>query len=187
MTKKSSEKKAWKNNKKDNTENNIEEYKNNIEKLKQEKNEISEMAKRAQYDYINLKMDFDRLVKLTEEKEKNMQTDILIENIKKILPFVEELRKSLDTISKEQQETPLAKGLQLTYNKFLKTLEWINIFPIESLGLTPDSSIHEPVNIQPTEDKKLKWKIIQEFERWFIYKTNWETKVITTSKVVIWQ
>jgi hypothetical protein len=47
--------------------------------------------------------------------------------------------------------------------------------------------LHEPVGMQPTEDKNLKGKIIQEFERWFVYTENGEKTVITTSKVVIGQ
>jgi len=158
-----------------------------IKKLEQEKREIENTAKRAQFDYINLRMDFDRLQKQVDEKEKSMKIEILIENVRKFLPFVEELRKSLETLPEEQKSLPLAKGLELTYNKFLKTLESMSITPIESIWLEPDSFLHEPVSTAPTEDPKIKWKIIKEFEKWFVFKKDWETKIITTSKVVIWQ
>ena len=71
--------------------------------------------------------------------------------------------------------------LEINYNKELrdilfgtiprKVLEgYVNyIKSIESLWLIPDSFLHEPVSVEPVEDEKLKWKIIKEFERWFVY------------------
>jgi len=186
------EKTSWKKSK--NKKRNLQESKQSskiqtkkITQLQQEKKELEETCKRAQFDYINLKSDMDLLQRHTNQKEKTMQTDSLIEIVKNFLPFVEELRKSLENIPKWNKKTPLAKGIELTYNKFLKTLESMNIFSIQSIGLKPDTFLHEPVSIQPTKDKKLKGKIIQEFERGFIYKKDGETKVITTSKVIIGQ
>jgi molecular chaperone GrpE (heat shock protein) len=103
------------------------------------------------------------------------------------LPFVEDLRKSLDTLPEEKKADPLAQWVQLVYDNFLKTLEWLNIKQIEAIWLEPDSNLHEPVSVQPTEDKKLKWKIIQEFERWFVYKKDDKQIVLNTSKVIVWQ
>jgi hypothetical protein len=48
--------------------------------------------------------------------------------------------------------------------------------------------LHEPIGMQPTEDKKLKWKIIQVFEQWFYYqKENGDKVTIFPSKVIVWQ
>jgi hypothetical protein len=49
----------------------------------------------------------------------------------------------------------------------------------------PDSLVHEPVSLMPVEDKKMKWKIIQEFERGFIYKKGDKQIVINPSKVIV--
>lgn len=155
-----------------------------LEKLVKEQEEIT---KRAQYDYINLKFDFERYQKQAEEKAKNMEIDALMIVVKKFLPFVENLRKSLLTVSESQKENPMIKWLQIMYDNFIKTLEWMNIKVIESIGLTPDSFLHEPVSMQEVEDKKLKGKIIQEFERGFVYEKDGEKRVIITSKVVVWQ
>ena len=122
-----------------------------------------------------------------KEQEANMQTDSLLSTVKKFLPFVEELRKSLENISEDHKEDPLSKGLQLTYGKFLKKLEEMGIKSIEAIGKNPDSELHEPVSLAPTDKKKLKGKIIQEFERGFIYEKDGQKKVITPAKVVIGQ
>ena len=158
-----------------------------LKKLQKEYQEQSEIAIKAQRDYINLKFDFDRFQKQVKEKEKEQELSSLIFSVKKILPFVEDLRKSLDNIPQDKKSDTLAQWVQLVYDNFLKTLESINIFQIKAIWLEPDSNLHEPVSIMPTEDKKMKWKIIQEFERWFVYKKEDKQVVINTSKVIVGQ
>ncbi len=158
-----------------------------IQELETELAETQEIAKKAQYDYITLKTDFDGYRRRNEENAGSQKIDSLISVVKKFLPFVEGLRKSIETIPEEKHENPMSKGIILTYNKFIQTLETMGITPIEALGLDPDNELHEPVSMQPTQDEKLKGKIIQEFERGFVYQKDGHKKVISTSKVVIWQ
>jgi molecular chaperone GrpE len=73
------------------------------------------------------------------------------------------------------------------YDNFLKALESFNIRPIESVGLAPDSLVHEPVSVQPVDDENLKGKIVQEFERGFFYEKGEDKRVVVTSKVVVGQ
>ena len=104
-----------------------------IQQLEKEKKEFEEIAKRSQYEYINLKTDFDRYQRQIKESSQNMEIDSLISVVKKFLPFVEDLRKSLENITDEHMEDPLTKGVQMIYDKFLKTLEGLHIKAIESL------------------------------------------------------
>lgn len=195
-------KKDWHNNKDDlkkkleearNIADNKEEENHNNEQEKKiielEKNlaEKTEIARKAQYDYINLKMDFDWYVKRKEENSNQEKIDTLISVIQKFLPFIESLRKSIDNIPQDKREETIAQGIILTYNKFINTLESMDIKQIESIGIEPNNELHEPISMVPTEDKKMKWKIIQEFERWYYYEKNWIKKIINTSKVVVWQ
>ncbi len=161
------------------------EYK--IIQLEKEKKEFEEIAKRSQYEYINLKMDFDRYQKQIKESSQNMEVDALLSVVKKFIPFVEDLRKSLENITDEHMEDPLTKWVQMIYNKFIKNLEHLHIKTIDSLGLVPDSFLHEPVSVEPIEDEKLKWKIIKEFERGFVYHKGDDTRVIIASKVIVGQ
>lgn len=104
-----------------------------ITQLEKEIAEQKEITKRAQYDYINLKADFDRRQRLKNEETKTAHIDTLIASVQKLLPFVEGLRKSLDTIPEDKKEDSLAKGVQMTYNKFIQTLEGMHIKPIDAL------------------------------------------------------
>ena len=158
-----------------------------IQQLEKALQEQMEITKRAQHDYINLKRDFERYQQNIKEKSASLEVDTLISVVKKFLPFVENLRKSLIAIPADQQESPFVKWLQMMYDNFLKTLESFNIKPIESVWLVPDSLVHEPVSIQPVEDEKLKWKIVQEFERGFVYEKDGDRRVVAASKVVVGQ
>jgi molecular chaperone GrpE len=147
--------------------------------------EKEEIAKKAQIDYINLKADFDFLVRQTKAKEETLEQDTLIKVVKKLLPFVEDLRKSLLHLTASQKADALGKGVQMVYDKFISALAELSIFPIDTLFVEPDAQFHEPISIQPTEDKKLKGKIMQIFEQGFYYKKGEERVVLLPSKVVI--
>lgn len=158
-----------------------------IQMLQKQLEEQGGITKRAQYDYINLKMDFDRWSRQKDEEAKTAHIDTLIDVVKKFLPFVEDLRKSLENISPDHKEDPLTKGVEIVYSKFLQTLSSMKVKPIESIGQTPDSYMHDPVSMQPTDDDSMKGKIIAEFAKGFIYDDGQTKKVITASKVVIGQ
>ena len=162
----------------------IAELKQKVEELESKNKELSEIAKKAQLDYLNLKTDFDMFHRQTKEANKNMEVDSLISMVKKFLPFIEDLRKSLEHVWEWHSEDPLTKWVQMIYDKFMKTLESLNIKPIQSIWLEPDSFFHEPVNVVPSWEEN-KWKIVQEYERWFYYEKDGEKKIITVSKVVV--
>ncbi len=158
-----------------------------ILQLEKEKKEVEEIAKRVQYDYVTLKFDFERFQDQMKKNEKENELESLLKIVKKFLPFIEDLRKSLENITQEHQDDPLTKGVKMIYEKFIKTLEHMHIHAIDALWLTPDSFLHEPVNVQPVQDEKLKWKIIQEFEKGFLYEHDGQKKVLLPAKVIVGQ
>lgn len=172
----------------------IEQLQSQIETLESEKkklesdlSEAEQTTKRAQHEYVNLKFDMDRLQRQVDEAKKTAEKDALIGSLKKILPFVDDLRKSLEVMTDEVKDSQLAQGVQLVYDKFLSTLAEMNIYPIDALGLDPDMALHEPVGAQPVEDDTQKGKIITEFTRWFVWRKDGDQQVIVTSKVVVGQ
>lgn len=168
----------------------FEQQKNDLQEkvslLEKEKQEALDIAKKVQYDYINLKTDFDRLQRLSLEKEKSMETDVLIKYMKKIFPVIDQLKSSLDHIDETKHDDTFVQGIKMVYDNMLKTLSWFWIFPIESLWLPPDSLLHEPLSTLPVEDETQKGKIIQVFQQGYYLEKNWERTVIVPSKVVIW-
>ncbi len=166
----------------------IEKLQAEIKKLQAQLAEKDEIVKNAQLAYLRAKNDMEMIQRQSAMKAESMYQDLLIKIVKKLLPFVEDLRKSLENLSKEDKNSAMWKWVQMIHDRFIKALEGFNIFPIPSLHETPDTLMHEPIWMQPTDDKKLKWKIIQVFEQWFYYqKENWDKVTIFPSKVIIGQ
>jgi len=67
----------------------IEELENKIKELEKKLEEQTEITKKAQYDYINLKMDRDRRSRLKEEEAKTANIDSIVNVVSKFLPFIE--------------------------------------------------------------------------------------------------
>ncbi len=155
------------------------------DKLQAKLTQQEEITKKAQLDYINLKADFDFLLRQTKLKEQIMEQESLLKVIKKLLPFVEDLRKSLLHLTDEQKSDGLGKGVQMVYDKFLATLTEFDIFPIDKIGVEVDPQLHEPISLIPTEDKKLKGKIVQIFDQGFVLRKEGNQQVIMPSKVVV--
>lgn len=166
----------------------IEKLQTEIKKLQAQLAEKDEIVKNAQLAYLRAKNDMEMIQRQSAMKTESMYQDLLIKIVKKLLPFVEDLRKSLENLSKEDKNSAMWKWVQMVYDRFIKALGGFNIFPIPSLHETPDTLMHEPIWMQSTDDKKLKWKIIQVFEQWFYYhKENWDKVTIFPSKVIIGQ
>lgn len=159
---------------------------NKIKELENQLQEKDEIAKNSQINYLHLKADFDILQRQTQQKIDNAERDAEIKVVKDLLPFVENLRKSLLNLTDDQKESSIWEGLRMMYDNFIKSLEKLHIKPIESVWLEPNPQFHEPVSMQPVDDKKLKWKIIQEFQQGFLYENNDEVIVISPSRVIVW-
>lgn len=165
----------------------IETLESDKKKLESDLTEAESTTKRAQHEYVNLKFDMDRLQRQVEDSKKSAEKDALIGSLRKILPFVDELRKSLEVMADDVKDSWLAQGVQIVYDKFLSTLAEMHIHPIDAIGLEPDMSLHEPVSAMPTDNDALKGKITSEFTRGFVYRKDGDQQVIITSKVVIGQ
>lgn len=157
-----------------------------ISKLNSQLAEKDEIVKNAQLAYLRTKNDMDMIQHQAKMKSETMHQDLLMKIVKKLLPFVEDLRKSLANLTDEQKDSPMWKWIQILYDKFINTLAEFKVFPIPSMHKIPDTMMHEPIGIQPTNDKKLKWKIIQIFEQGFYYENEDSEKItIIPSKVIV--
>ena len=80
---------------------------NKIKELENQLQEKDEIAKNSQINYLHLKADFDILQRQTQQKIDNAERDAEIKVVKELLPFVENLRKSLLNLTEEQQSSSL--------------------------------------------------------------------------------
>lgn len=97
--------------------------KQNIDRLEKEKADMTEITKRIQYDYLNLKTDFERFQRISAEKEKAMESDSLVKHFKKVLPVLDQIKTSLAHVDSDKANDPFVAGVKMVYDNILKALE----------------------------------------------------------------
>ena len=90
-----------------NNEGIIEQLQVEIKKLQAQLAEKDEIVKNAQLAYLRTKNDMEMIQRQSAMKAESMHQDLLIKIVKKLLPFVEDLRKSLETLSDEQKKSDM--------------------------------------------------------------------------------
>lgn len=156
-----------------------------VQGLTKQLTDKEEIAKRAQSDYIRLKMDMDSYVNRTEAAKQEMKLEWLLSIAKKLLPSVYQLKLMTDSCPVELIENSRAQGVTLLYGKLTKELEMLHIFPIESaIGSEPNLSYHAPIGSEPS-DANLQWKIVKELQQGYVYRYEGEEKVILPATVIV--
>jgi molecular chaperone GrpE (heat shock protein)/8-oxo-dGTP pyrophosphatase MutT (NUDIX family) len=149
--------------------------------------ELEEIAKKAQYDYIMLKSEFDSYVRRMESDAKEGKVGQLVELAKKLLPIIDQLWQSVAHIPTELLDNNWVSGVKLTYENAIKILQGLGISQIATIGEAPDMELHDPLSVEPVEDKSMKGKIIKEFQPGYVYEKDGIKKVISAAKVIVGQ
>ena len=85
----------------------IEQLQAEIKKLQSQLAEKDEIVKNAQLAYLRAKNDMEMIQRQSAMKAESMHQDLLIKIVKKLLQFVEDLRKSLENLSKEDKNSDM--------------------------------------------------------------------------------
>ena len=85
----------------------IEKLQAEIKKLQAHWAEKDEIVKNAQLAYLRAKNDMEMIQRQSVMKAESMHQDLLVKIVKKLLPFVEDLRKSLETLSEEDRNSAM--------------------------------------------------------------------------------
>ncbi len=155
-------------------------------KLKETEKELEkykQIASNTQNQYVTLKRDFDAYIKRTDDAKKRQEWDMLIETAKKFIPFVEELRKTIENIPEDMQDNWRVKWVELLYQNCLKNLEKMNIYQVNSIWKPLDENYHEP--IWGKQDSQNSGNIVDEMEKLYIYRDWQSEEVIQPAKVIV--
>lgn len=182
--KKTSSKDTGENNKTQNTKE-LEKLQETIEKLQKELNEKEQIAKRAQADYVSLKLDMDSYIQRVEQQKKDMHRESLIHVMKKVLPHITNMHHSVAATPKELAEHSWTEWVHMVAKKLLQEIEQLGIQAIQpELGTDPDLNLHQPIGTH-SADKKLQGKIAKLIETGYMVQENGQTSVIFPAKVMI--
>ncbi|MBO7095270.1 nucleotide exchange factor GrpE [bacterium] len=90
-----------------NEEETIEKLQAEIKKLQAQLAKKDEIVKNAQLAYLRTKNDMEMIQRQFAIKAESMHQDLLLKIVKKLLPFVEDLHKSLETLSEEDKNSSM--------------------------------------------------------------------------------
>ena len=113
--------------------------------------------------------EFDNYRKRTE-KEKTAMYEVGARSIiEKMLPVVDNFERGLATVPEDEKANPFAEGMDKIYKQLMKTLEDLEVAPIEAVGKEFDPNLHNAV--MHVEDEELGDNIIaEEFQKGYTYR-----------------
>jgi molecular chaperone GrpE len=100
-----------------------------------------------------------------------------------ILPVIDDMERAIENGAKTEDPTVLREGMELIYQKFLKTLESQGVSKIKTEDADFDTDLHEAVAMVPGMGDDKKGKVIDCLQQG--YKLN--DKVIRHAKVAVGQ
>lgn len=103
------------------------------------------------------------------EKEKAQMFDAGAGNVlTKILPIVDNFERGLAAVPEDKKDDSLVQGFDMIYKQLLKTLEDMDVKPIEALGKEFDPSLHNAV-MQVESDEYEEGIVAQELQKGYTY------------------
>tara|TARA_B110000116_G_scaffold158915_1_gene137511 strand:- start:1096 stop:1617 length:522 start_codon:yes stop_codon:yes gene_type:complete len=146
-----------------------------IEKLKEEIDQLHLSAKRSQADLINLKRRTLEEIQINKRKTK-------IGLFSKFLNTLDELNMTKDSLPKEEAFKNWLTGIEMIIKKFETTLTNEGLTKIDpQKGEDFDPSIHESITTEETKTKKLDGKISHTFKSGYTI----ENTIIRPAQVIL--
>lgn len=103
------------------------------------------------------------------EKEKSQMFDAGAGNVlTKILPVVDNFERGLAQVPEDKKDDPLVQGFDMIYKQLLKTLEDMDVKPIEALGKEFDPNLHNAV-MQVESEEYEEGIVAQELQKGYTY------------------
>lgn len=155
------------------TSNQSENFEEKITLLEQEIVQYKELALRKAAEFENFK-------RRTENDQLNLLKYAAESVIIKLLPVVDDLERSIEHMTEETDVYKIKEGIQLVYNKFVKTLDEQGVKKMESIGKPFSVEFHEAL-MQRADDSVPPHTVIDELETGYMYKD----RVIRHAKVIV--
>lgn len=144
-----------------------------LNKLEAEVNQYKELMLRKAAEFENYK-------RRTENDQLNLLKYAAESLLIKLLPTIDDLERSISHMTEETDVNKIKEGIQLVYNKFMKTLDDQGVKKIEAIGKPFDVEFHEAL-MQRADETVPPHTVLDELETGYMYKD----RVIRHSKVIV--
>ena len=153
------------------------------EKLSKELEDSKKELEDQMDKYLRLSAEFDNFRKRTIKEKAEIIKNGSEKTITAILPVLDDFERALKNLAPSEEAKPLFEGIELIFDKFLKTLKQLGLEKIDTEGQPFDTDYHEAIAMVPAPEEDNKGKILDCVQTG--YKLN--DKVIRHSKVVVAQ
>ena len=133
--------------------------------------------------YLRSVAEFDNYRKRTLKEKAELILNGGEKAVSAILPIIDDMERAIENGTKTDDPTVLREGMELIYNKMMKTLEGLGVKKIETDGADFNTDIHEAVAMVPGMGDDKKGKVIDCLQAG--YQLN--DKVIRHAKVAVGQ
>lgn len=140
-------------------------------------NEVAELKEK----YLRLYADFENFRRRTAREKLDLINNAGENTIKAMLPVVDDFERARQATGNIDDIVAVREGIDIIYNRLLKTLEAKGLKPMVSVGQPFDADLHESIAQFPAPSPDLKGRVIDETEKGYYL----NDKVIRFAKVIV--
>ena len=122
-----------------------------IQKLKKELQEKTELAESRLNQAKYLQADFENYKKLVEKERENFIKFSNEKLIKELLTLIDDLERAIQSTKDKDENKEILTGLKMINGNFLKTLEGYGLRRIESVGKKFNLDYHEAISKEESD------------------------------------
>jgi molecular chaperone GrpE len=131
--------------------------------------------------YVRLYAEFENFRKRSMKEKSDLILTAGEDIVKNLLPVVDDFERALNNIPATEENKALREGVDLIYQKYLRTLQQKGLKEMQAKGEMFNPDVHEAITQIPAPSEDLKGKVIDVVEKGYYM----GDKVIRYAKVVI--
>ena len=142
---------------------------NDKEPEKDELTLANEKIKEWEDKYKRLLAEFDNFRKRSEKESAQMCDIGASVVLTKMLPIVDNIERAIKSLPEDIKENSFEDGIDKIYKQLLKTLEELDVKPIEAVGKTFDPNLHNAVMTDENAEGEVD-TVTEELQKGWTYK-----------------
>ena len=133
--------------------------------------------------FLRLYAEFENYRKRTNKERLDLITNANSELLKDLVPVIDDFERAIANNVDADDIEGIKEGFSLIYTKYKGLLQSKGLKAMEAKGESFDPELHEAIANLPTEDKKMKGKVMEDVEKGYFL----NDKVLRFAKVVVGQ
>ena len=133
--------------------------------------------------FLRLYAEFENYRKRTNKERLDLITNANSDLLKDLVPVIDDFERAIANNVDADDIEGIKEGFSLIYNKYKGLLQSKGLKAMDAKGEVFDPELHEAIANLPTDDEKMKGKVIDDVEKGYFL----NDKVLRFAKVVVGQ